>query len=324
MARTPPQGDREFDVLCVGLMTANIPVRPIDRAIFDVDVTPVDRIEILPGGDAFNESVVLSRLGHRVGLVGRVGRDHFSEMLLSAARDNGVDVSNVRMGGEPNTSVSILLIQKDGSRSFCTYKGANGQFSISDVDLALLERTRIVSIGGLFAMPAFDGAGAEELLAQAKKRGVLTSVDTKHDTLGIGLAGVAGMLRHTDYFLPSYDEAARMTGERDVALIADALLDSGARNVVIKLGGDGCYLSTPECRLAIPPVRADAVDTTGAGDNFVAGFLTGLSRGWQPQRCAHFANAVGSLSTTKVGSVTAVRSMEQVLQHEKAAAALGE
>jgi sugar/nucleoside kinase (ribokinase family) len=315
---TSPRGDRKLDVLCVGLLTANIPVRPIDRGVFDVDATPIERVEILPGGDAFNQAVILSRLGARVGLAGRVGRDHFCQVLLAAARESAVDVTTVRVGEEANTSVAILLIQEDGSRNFCTYKGANGLFSISDVDLTVLGGTRIVSIGGLFAMPAFDGGGAEALMAEAKRCGAITSADTKHDVLGIGFAGVAGMLKHTDYFLPSRDEAAHMTGERDVARMASALLDAGARNVLIKLGADGCYLRTADRALAVPPVWADVVDTTGAGDNFVAGFLTGISRGWEIERCARYANAVGSLSTTAVGSVTAVRNMEQVLAHEKA------
>jgi sugar/nucleoside kinase (ribokinase family) len=229
-------------------------------------------------------------------------------------------VTGVRIGTEPDTGVAILMIQADGTRNFCTYKGANGLFSLSDMDLSVLRQARIVSIGGLFAMPAFDGGGAEELMAEAKRRGAITSVDTKNDMRGIGLAGIAGILRHTDYFLPSRDEAARMTGETEVARMADALLEAGERNVVIKLGGDGCWLRTADRGLAIPPVRAKVADTTGAGDNFVAGFLAGISRGWELERCARFANAAGSLSTTAVGSTTAVRSMEQVLQHEKEAA----
>jgi sugar/nucleoside kinase (ribokinase family) len=301
-------------------MTANIPVRPIDRGVFDVDATPIERVEILPGGDALNTATILSRLGARAGLAGRVGSDHFGRVLLSAARENGVDVTNVRIGTEPDTGAAILLIQGDGSRNFCTYKGANGLFSVSDVDLAVLGQARIVTIGGLFAMPSFDRGGAEQLMSEAKRRGAITSADTKNDILGIGLAGIEGMLRHTDYFLPSRDEAARMTGETEVARMADALREAGARNVVIKLGGDGCWLRTAEHGLVIAPPRANVVDTTGAGDNFVAGFLTGISRGWDIERCAHFANAVGSLSTTAVGSTTAVRSMAQVLAHQKSAA----
>ncbi len=316
-----PRQRPPIDVLCVGLMVANIPVMPVDRGIFDVDITQVGRIEILPGGDAFNEAAIMSRLGVRAGLVGRLGHDIFSETLLTAAQEAGVDVSNVRIGDEPNTSVCIVLIKQDGSRNFCTYKGANGQLSIADIDLEILGRTRIVNIGGLYAMPAFDGAGAEELFAEAKRRGVVTSVDTKYDTYKIGFAGIRGMLRHTDYFLPSYDEAAHISGEKDVARIAEAFMDAGVLNVVIKLGGDGCYLRTAERVLMIPPVKAEVVDTTGAGDNFVAGFLTGLSNGWDVEKCGRFANAVGSLATTKVGAVTAVQSMAQVLEYEKAAAA---
>lgn len=308
--------EKTYDVLCVGLVVANIPLRPVDKTIFDVDITTVEKIDILPGGDAMNEAIILSRLGNRTGLVGMVGRDYFSEILFKFTRESGVDISNVKIADKINTSVCVVLINRDGRRNFCTYKGANRVFSIDDIDLSVVRATTLINIGGLFALPKFNGEGAETLFKEARRRGVVTAADTKYDMYKIGFDGIRGMLRYTDYFMPSYDEAAHITGERKPERMAEFFLDAGVKNVVIKLGGSGCYLRSASEAQVVTAFKADAIDTTGAGDNFVAAFLTGLLKGWGFERCGRFANAAGALSTTKIGAVTAVQCMEQVLEFE--------
>ena len=149
----------------------------------------------------------------------------------------------------------------------------------------------------------------------AKARGCITAADTKHDTYGIKLEGIRASLKHVDYLLPSYEEAAYLTGETDLPGISEALMAAGAKTVVIKLGARGCYLRTDRAAGVIEGFEAAAVDTTGAGDNFVAGFLTGLLGGWDAERCCRFANAVGAVSVTAVGSTAAVKSMAQVMDY---------
>lgn len=311
----PDNNGRTYDILCVGLLNANLPVKPVDKRVFDVDVTLVDEIEILPGGDAMNEAITLARLGNRVGLAGMVGRDSFADVVLKAAGDAGVDVSNVRISDSVKTSVAIMLIKEDGSRNFASYRGANSAFSIGDIDLSVVRKTRMINIGSMFALRSFDGGGATALLKEAKANDVITSADMKYDTYKIGFEGIRETLQYIDYFLPSYDEAAYLTNEKEPEKMAGKLLAAGTGTVVIKLGDQGCHISTGQESFALPPFKTKAVDTTGAGDNFVAGFLTGVGRGWNIRECGTFANAVGSLSVQFVGPSNGVRSMEQVLNY---------
>ena len=90
-------------------------------------------------------------------------------------------------------------------------------------------------------------------------------------------------------------------------------LELGVRNVIIKLGAKGCYLKNAETALYLPAYAINAADATGAGDNFVAGFVSELLRGESPERALRFANACGAICTTAVGAGTALKSRAQVL-----------
>ena len=95
--------------------------------------------------------------------------------------------------------------------------------------------------------------------------------------------------------------------------MADVFLQTGVKNVIIKLGGKGCLLKNTENSLFLPPMKIDAVDATGAGDNFVAGFASEILRGSSPEEALRFGNACGAICTTAVGACTALRDREQVI-----------
>ena len=94
---------------------------------------------------------------------------------------------------------------------------------------------------------------------------------------------------------------------------ADVFLSWGAKNVVIKLGEDGCLVRNANESFRTPIYKTRCVvDTTGAGDNFVASFLTGVLKGWDLKKCSEFAAAAGSICVEKVGATAAIESLEQV------------
>jgi len=305
---------KEYDILCVGLVNVNLLAKPVDKSVFDVDVTLLDGIDVLPGGDALNEAVVLSRLGNKVGLVGKVGSDDFAKTILKYLETENVGTEYIKIDDSVKTSACIVLINKNGNRNFASYRGANSQLSISDIDLSILKKTKVVNVGSLFALKMLDGTGEEILFREARANHVVTAADTKQDTFNLGFEGIKNVLKYTDYFLPSYDEAACLTKERDPVKMAEILLNAGVKTVVIKLGERGCYIKTAAENYFVEPFRTEAVDTTGAGDNFVAGFLTGVIKGWDLKQCGRFANAVGSVSVRKIGPTGAVESMEQIME----------
>lgn len=308
------EGINTADVVCVGLSVVNFPVFPVDEAIFARDITPVSPITLLPGGDAANQAIVLSRLGLKTALITRRGRDGFGDVMLELLRKHGadIDLTGVAVDAAKATSVCAMMIKPDGHRHFCAHKGALYDFSLDDIDLTVLSRARVASIGGMFGLPSFDGAGSAAFFRAAKERGVITVADTKTDMMGLGLAGIQETLASTDYFFPSYDEAASISGHSEPEEMARRFLDAGAKNVGIKLGSKGCYMRNAHTQFYMPVIPSKVVDTTGAGDNFMSGFIAGLLQGWELRRCCLFGTAAAALCVSQVGPTSAVRSFEQV------------
>jgi sugar/nucleoside kinase (ribokinase family) len=115
--------------------------------------------------------------------------------------------------------------------------------------------------------------------------------------------------------MPSYAEAKYLSGETEPERMADFFIrETGDKTVVIKLGEEGCFIRSQGKSLTVRPYQVDALDTTGAGDNFVAGFLTGLSEGWELERCAEFACGVAGFSVRHLGATTPEMNMGRVLE----------
>ena len=170
------------------------------------------------------------------------------------------------------------------------------------------------STGSNLSLKSLDGEPTCELFSHARKHGVITVADY---SIGKGdekvdRSMVSAMFRQTDYILPSYAEASLITGETEIRRIIEALQDMGAANIVLKLGGKGCYLHANGIDKMIEAYPARVVDTTGAGDCFAAGFIYGVAKGMDVEVCARLGCAAGSIAVEAVGANTALRSREQI------------
>ena len=304
--------NRDYDVICMGLIAANIVIHPVSRATFDTDVSLVNKMDITTGGDALNQATILARLGRKVRLGGKIGPDVFGNYLADEIKKNKIDLSAVIVDKEEDTSTCAVLVQTDGSRNFLSFRGANENLSLLEIPAESVFNAKIVSIGGLLAMKQWHDNELSNFFKTTKEHGCITAVDTKQDTYHIGWKGIRESFNYIDYFLPSYDEAAYLSGETEPGRIAAFFIKAGVKNVVIKLGARGCYLRSADTEETIPTIDAKTIDTTGAGDNFVAGFLHAVLYGWDLIKCCEYANAVGAISTTKIGATTAVESESQV------------
>lgn len=308
---------KNYDVVCAGLGVLNFPIYPVDKGVFDQDVNPVEKIVLLPGGDAVNQSIVISNMGWKTVLLTSIGTDEFGTIMLKLIQMAGKEIDlNYIIHSSQGTGVCAMLIQKNGQRNFCTYRGGMNQYGINDMDLEVLSRTKIASIGGLMSLPGFDGDGSALFFKTAKEHGAITVADTKKDLCGIGLEGIKTTLQNTDYFFPSLEEAMIMSHKDKVEDMARLFMDCGAVHVGIKLGNKGCYYKDRETEFYLPSYLCQVVDTTGAGDNFMSGFISGILHGWTAKECCKFANAAGAICASKLGPNTAISSHEQILQFQ--------
>ncbi len=305
-----------YDVVCVGSSVVDIPLQPVDRSVFDSVSYPVEDISMRVGGDALNESIILSRLGAKVALVTAVGDDAAGNFILESATRAGVDVTGTTVREGLTTSLNVGLVRPDGERTFITNRnGSLWKTEESDIQADAYLDGRILAFGSIFNNPLLSGAWMSELFAKAKKAEMTVCADMVPSRIGTGLNEISQALRYVDYFFPNADEAVALTGARDESEAADILLGQGVGTVVLKVGKRGCLVRGKDIDTIVPAfVRDDveSIDTTGAGDNFASGFIRALLDGKSPEECAVFANGVAAVSVGALGATAGVHSKTQV------------
>jgi len=299
------------DVVCLDILVADIIARPVDELPHGA-VALMDEVSFHGGGCALNTGTGLARLGLSVAVAGKVGADPFGDFLLGLLDERGLDRRAVVRDPSVPTSATVALVDSNGERTFLHVPGANGALRADELDPELLFAGRALHIAGSLVMPALDGQPTAGLLAEARRRGLLTSLDTVFDASGLW-ERVEPCLPHLDLLAPSLAEAKEISGKEEPEQVTAWLRARGVREVALKLGPEGCYVAGEGFEGFLEPVPVRAVDSTGAGDAFVAGLLYGKLAGWPFERAARLANAAGALATTAVGAAEGLRGLEDTL-----------
>lgn len=292
----------------IGGGVVDIPLAPVDAGIFGAHSTPLERIAMQPGGDAVNEAIALSRLGHPPLLVSKLGDDAAGDYLLGTLSREGVDTAAIVREAGLDTGINVVLVRPDGERCFVTNRnGSLRKLGPEDVLPAVaspaFDGVKVACLASLFVSPRLTLGDTAALLEALGARGIVRCADTTRPKHGETADDLAPVLSRLDYFFPNRAEAAMLTGEADTDAMADALLRRGLGCAVIKLGADGCLVKRGDLRARVPACAAvRCVDTTGAGDTFAAGFIAGLLEGRPPVDCARLACAAASLCVEAVGA----------------------
>ncbi len=279
-----------------GNVVYDIYVRPVEQLRWEA-TTLVEDVALDLGGNGGTTSYTLAKLGIPVTFATLVGRDATAETVLARLGAAGVDLSLVQRVDAP-TSIAVSLIRENGERALLYRLGAASE-AFAPFDFP--SDSEHFHISAVYRMRDLR-TRAPELLRKAREAGLRTSLDAQWDTEGEWMAVLAPSLPFTDYALMNEDEARMLTGRSDTAEAATVLRGLGAANVVIKKGARGCEINGE-------PVSAravKAVDTTGAGDCFVGGFIAALQRGMSAVEAARVGNAVGASSVEKVGAIAGV------------------
>ena len=301
-------------IVCLGILVVDVIAKPVDSIPDKGKLSLVDTVELHSGGCAANTAIDLAKIGEDVGIIGLVGNDGFGDFLFNELSKEKVNTNGLRRTGKTNSSVSLVLSNSDGERSFIHCLGTNGIFRESDIDMSVIEKCDVLFVAGSLLMPSFDGEPTARILKRAKEMGKYTVLDTCWDSTGRWMRTIGPCLPYLDLFIPSIEEAQMLSGKTDEREIAADFLERGVLNVVIKFGSRGCYIKNKNEEHYVDAYKVDAVDTNGAGDSFVAGFITGLVNGWDLEKCGKFANAVGAHCVMKVGASTGIKSKREILQ----------
>lgn len=295
-----------LDCLCAGIVVADQVCEPIARMPPPGGLTLTPRMEFVVGGCAANVAADFARLGLRVGLSGCVGNDLFGRAVAEMLRNSGVDVAGLQAIETAPTSVTFVINVQGEDRRFIHCNGANACYDGTSITAADLAATKVLYVGGYCLLAALTPENVARLLRRAREAGVTTVLDVVLPEAGHAQDWLQPVLPWTDYFFPNNDEARRLTGCDDPWEQARQFRAWGCRATAITRGGDGLiYLDERHAFTAgVYPVQA--IDATGTGDAFVAGFVSGLLKGDDAAACLRRGAALGASCVRALGATAGV------------------
>jgi len=263
------------------------------------------RTYLCSGGSAANTALVLARCGVQVGLMARVGRDALAAKTLMELTNAGVDDRQIQYDSELVTGMIFVAVTPDGERTMFSYRGANARLEPALLQPAEIACASVLHVSGYALLESPQRDAALQALDIARQAGLKVSLDVGIEAAQSLKNEVRDLLPVVDWILPNELEAKSLMGYADrvdVARTMEWFLSYGLEAIVLKLGGRGCVLGTPEGILSIPAFDVGVRDTTGAGDSFNAGFIAGRLGGLSWGACGLLANALGGLAASVDGA----------------------
>lgn len=288
-------------VVTLGVHVVDVLVRPVDEIPEGQGGQLVEQIRITPAGPAGGTAVTLAKLGAAVRSAGAIGTDELGDVMVDLLGRFGVDASLLVRREDVQTSASVLPIRPDGSRPAFHVIGANATYSSADAPWDAIAAADYLHLGA----PEFmGGEEAAMILAFAREHGVVTSADilAPGEQAAAILDWIAPAFAHLDYLLPNEEQVVALSGKSDLADGCRGLLDRGVGCVAATCGAEGALVVDREGIAHIPAFAVDAVDTTGCGDAFSAGFLRALSLGRPRNEAAALGCAAAALVAQGLGS----------------------
>jgi sugar/nucleoside kinase (ribokinase family) len=310
----------EPDILCACMTVVDVLASGLEAMPRMGDTGMVSGITLAIGGDATNQAVALSKLGNRAGLMALVGDDAQGKFILEQCKLRGVNTAGICVDPGVSTTTSIVLIDNTGEHVFLGARaGSAVAMEPKHYDLDLIKPSlKIFAIGSLFWAPGFDRYIATPLLKKAKSVGAITLADMSMDYIAGGFETLGEGWAYIDYAAPSELEAELLTGSKDPATIAHEFRKRGVKDVILKRGLNGIMAFIGDQVHECPAFEVPTVDTTGAGDTFMAGFMHCLVRNVPPEKAIQFASACAALSIQEVGAGAGLKNLQQVEDFMKA------
>ncbi len=266
-------------------------------------------LRMIPGGKGANQAVAAAKLGAQTYMVGRVGDDPFGVDLISSLGRSSVDAGQVLKDTSAPTGTALIMVLENGNNSIVVAKGANDSVKPEDIDRVsgLIGSSDVLLLQ--LEIPLETVAYA---IKKAKEMGVKVILDA-----GPAMKCPDEIIREPDIISPNETEAEATTGikvdDLDSASSAGkALLEMGAKEVILKLGSNGSLWVKGDIVEHFPAVKVDPVDPTAAGDVFTGALAVRLASGDSMEDAIRFANFAGAFSVTRLGAQPSVPNLDEL------------
>jgi fructokinase len=314
------------DVLCMGELLAEfVSTKP------NVSLVDAPGFVRAPGGAPANVAVGVSRLGLTSGFIGKVGNDPFGDYLRRSLEEADVGTQGLQTDDSVRTTAVFVAVWDDGRKDLCFYRnpGADMMLTAAELDLALIESARCLHFGSIGFIDEPIASAQHAAIRAARASGAMISYDPNYrPTLWDSPERAASVIRDV-YGLAhlvkiSEEEWEIATGTSDFQSGAKLVLDAGAELVVISCGVSGAIATNGDYWIELPAPTVDVVETTGAGDGFLAAMIVKLLP-WREKLgslaavdeavvrdALDYANSVGALTCTRVGAIPALPTASEV------------
>lgn len=301
----------KFDATFVGLTILDIAGRPVEAIPEGGNVAFIEEIRMNPAGTAAGAVMNAAKLGISTAAVACVGTDSMGDLIIAEYGRMGIDCSMMQRSAGKRTSATILTIRPNGDRPALHARGASDDLLVTPAEFDAVCDARFLHHGGTGLLDAMDAGPSAALLAHAKSKGLTTSFDLlapNQNTMGL----LTELLPYVDYFMPSMEEVAFLSGKSDPAEIAATFLAMGAGTCIFKWGAKGSYVHTGTEQFRVPGFQVKVSDTTGCGDSYCGGFVAGLAYGRSLRDACELGTATSALVATGLGSDAGVVDLTQV------------
>ena len=304
-----------MDAAIFGLIVADLIAEPMDirRPPNPGGLQLVNSVQLTTGGNVCNTGIAMAKLGMKVAAAGLVGRDILGQAVVDRLQQSGLDTSAVFTTDQAQTSATVVAVEPGGERCFFHTPGATTLLDAAAFRKCfdVFKRCDIVQIGYFGLLPNLTN-DLPALLAELRQAAPRTKIalDTVNPPAAWSL--LEPILPHVEIFAPSRTEAEALTGEQDPAKMVRFLRGHMKRGLIgIKLDAEGCYLDDGASSVFVPSYKIDCIDTTGAGDTWFGGLLTGLQHNFPLKQIGQFANRAAADCCTALGASAGVRSFEE-------------
>jgi ribokinase len=256
-------------------------------------------LQMIPGGKGANQAYGSALLGAEVAMVGRVGEDTFGETLIQNLDKVEVDTSFIIQDTDAPTGIALIVVEGSGQNSIVVSSGANGRLSPEDVS----QREDVIQSADVLLLQLEIPLEAVLRAADLAKLHGVTTVLNPAPAQPLE----PELLRLIDYLIPNETEFALLSGHEihsndKIKEAAAVLHQSGLKIIIMTMGNRGALLLTEDSFTHSPAFTVDPIDTTAAGDAFVASFVVAMAEGKSLQEAIRYGNAAGALACTKFGA----------------------
>ena len=305
-----------FDCLCAGIIVADHICAPVAQLPRAGELALTDRLDLALGGCASNVAVDLARLNLNVGIVGRVGDDSFGRFVREVLQDSGVDCAGLSVSSTAETSGTLVINTQGEDRRFIHSLGANAELTGQEVTATDIQQTRVLYLGGYCLIDSLLPQTVANLFETARQHGVTTVLDVVLSDAGQRdyQAWLSPVLPWTSVFVPNSDEAQLLTNLDHPADQAATLHAAGAERVIVTCGADGLVVVDADRQLQVGVYPIDAIDSTGGGDGFIAGYILGLLDQLDLEMCLRYGAAMGAHCVSQIGATAGALSADALRQ----------